>query len=188
MTSKQIEKVVIKNMAERQFPIYLAHYQNRGFSEADVFGISKAGHMYEFEIKISRSDFFADFKHKTTKHRELRERDAKYTHKVWKRGKCTDETYDLIGIANRFYYVCPILLIRLDEVPEYAGLIYIDTQSKYIEIKPAPLLHHYKANEAIYKNVATILSERNEWGCAYRVYKNKPLIPDIDTTTYLEQV
>jgi hypothetical protein len=173
MTSKQIEKIIIRNLADRQFPIYLPRYQNQGFSEADVFGISRSGQMYEFEIKISRPDYFADFKNKIHKHRELSQRDAKCTRNVWKKGKCTEENFDQIGLPNRFYYACPEKLIAKEEIPEYAGLIYIDQNGKYQEIKPAPLLHHHKANEAIYKNAATILSERNEWGCAFRVYKNK---------------
>jgi len=172
MTSKQIEKVIIKNLADRQFPIYLPNYQNRGFSEADVLGISKSGQMYEFEIKISRSDFLADFTNKQHKHKLLSERKALYTYPKWKRGKQTNETYDLIVLPNRFYYTCPEGLIKEEELPEYAGLVYI-SENKYTEIKSAPLLHHHKANEIIYKNIATILSERNEWGCAYRVYKFK---------------
>ena len=173
MTSKQIERIVIENLAERQFPIYLPNYQNRGFSEADVFGISKAGQMYEYEIKVSKSDFLADFKNKQHKHNLLKERKALHTYKRWERGKMTDETYDIINLPNRFYYVCPAGLIGLSEIPDYAGLIYISDAGLCVEIKLAPILHHHKANEAIYRNVATILSERNIWGCGYRTYKYK---------------
>lgn len=38
--------------------------------ECDYFGVSKSGYAYEIEIKVSRSDFFADFK-KAKKHRML---------------------------------------------------------------------------------------------------------------------
>jgi hypothetical protein len=172
-TTKVIEKVLIQNLADRQFPIYLRNYQNGGFSEADIFGISKSGQMYEFEIKVSRADFKNDFKNKNYKHDLLSNGDAKHTYNLWKKGRKTNETYDRIVLPNRFYYACPEGLIQINEVPIYAGLIYISESGKYIEIKPAPLIHHYKANEAIYKNAATILSERNEWGCAYRVFKNK---------------
>ena len=172
MTSKQIESALIKNLADKAFPVYLKNYTNQGFNEADILGISKAGMMYEFEIKVSRSDFFADFKKKQHKHRLFSERRAVHTYNIWKRGKQTDATYDLIVLPNRFYYACPEGLIKKEELPEYAGLVYI-TENEYIEIKPAPILHHHKANEIIYKNIATILSERNEWGCAYRSYKFK---------------
>lgn len=176
MTSKEIEKVIIQNLADRAFPIYLPNYTNQGFSEADVFGISGAGHIYEFEIKISRSDFLADFKNKQYKHIMLNGRNAIHTYNKWKKGKRTEETYDLICLPNRFFYACPFGLIHKDEIPEYAGMVYIDENNKYIEIKPAPILHHNKANEIIYKNIATILSQRNTWGCAYRSYKSQLLI------------
>lgn len=176
MTSKQIERAVILNLAERAFPIYLTNYSNRGFSDADIFGITKAGQMYEFEIKVSRSDFLADFKNKTYKHHKLLNREAINTYRKWKNGKQTDETYDLITLPNRFYFACPLGLINKNELPNYAGLIYIERDNKYIEIKSAPILHHYKANEIIYKNIATILCQRNIWGCSYRTYKYKNII------------
>jgi hypothetical protein len=173
MTAKEIEKVLIQNLADRAFPIYLRNYSNQGFSDADVFGVSNSGYMYEYEIKVSRSDFVADIKNKYCKHRLLKEKEAIHTFNKWKKGKITEETYDRIVIPNKFYYSCPVGLINKDDIPDYSGLIYIDENNKYIEIKSAPLLHHYKANEIIYKNVATILSQRNMWGCAYRSYKFK---------------
>ena len=167
-----IENSILTNLADRGFPIYLRGYQNKGFCEADIFAISNAGFMYEFEIKVSRADFIADFK-KIHKHDSLKKRDAQRTYNKWKRGKITDEKYSLITIPNRFYYTVPSELITKDEVPEYAGLICISPEGQFTEAKPAPLLHQYKANDIIYKNVATILSQRNVWGCAYRVYKFK---------------
>jgi hypothetical protein len=172
ITAQYIEKIIITNLADRGFPIYLTRYQFQGFKEADVFGISGAGHMYEYEIKISRSDFLADFKHKQHKHLLLNNKDAVHTYAKWEKGKKTNKTYDLIQLPNRFYYACPENLINKEEVPEYAGLIYI-RDDKCIEIKQAPILHHHKANDIIYKNIATILSQRYVWGCAYRVYKFK---------------
>lgn len=172
MKTTQIEKILLQNLADRSFPVYLTKYMNQGFNEADVFGISGSGHMYEYEIKISRSDFLADFKNKQYKHRLLSSKEAVHTYAKWYKGKKTGETYDQICLPNRFYYACPKGLIDVSELPEYAGLIYIDN-GKYVEVKPAPLLHKHKANEVIYKNIATILSQRVEWGCAYMSYKQK---------------
>jgi hypothetical protein len=72
--------------------------------EADLLVLRKTGYIAEFEIKVSRSDFKADFK-KVDKHNFLRA-----GHK-W--------------CANEFYYACEDGLIKPDEVPEYAGLVYI---------------------------------------------------------------
>ena len=105
--------------------------------ESDVLKITKSGYAYEFEIKISRPDFKNDFKHKKKKHLllELKENKAK--------------------MPNYFYYVVPEGLVTEDEVPEYAGLIYVHatiigngkTYYQFQEIKAAPRLHGNKIDE-----------------------------------------
>lgn len=172
MTEKDISDAIIQNLAERQFSIYLTHFNGGGFAEADVFAINKSGLMFEYEIKISRSDYFADFKNKTHKHNNLQNNTAITIYDEWKRGKKTGNEVTHIGLSNRFYYVCPHDMIRIDEVPKYAGLIYIDGE-KVIEIKKAPIIHKNKADERVYKRIATILSERFVWGMAYRTFKWK---------------
>ena len=105
--------------------------------ESDVLKITKSGYAYEFEIKISRGDFKNDFKHKKKKHLLLENKD------------------DNTKMPNYFYYVVPEDLITEDEVPEYAGLIYvhatiIGTSRVYYqfeEIKKAPKLHTNKIDE-----------------------------------------
>lgn len=108
--------------------------------ETDFFCISKTGYATEFEIKVSKSDFKADFK-KKKKHE--RYADKSRTHK-----------------PNRFYYVVPEGLIDVKDVPTYAGLIYVNkfasAPMKYI--KKAPLLHKEKPMENI-KFVKVLLSK-----------------------------
>lgn len=172
MTEKEISDALIEDLAERQYPIYLTHFSGRGFFEADVFAINKTGYMTEYEIKISRGDFFADLKHKDYKHRNLRDINAVSVYDEWKNGNKTGGTVEHINIPNRFYYACPVGLIKKEEVPEYAGLVYVDGE-KIIEIKPANLLHKTKADARTYARVATMLSERLVWGEAYRTFKFK---------------
>lgn len=105
--------------------------------ESDVLKITKSGYAYEFEIKISRSDFKNDFKHKKKKHTllESKENSSK--------------------IPNYFYYVVPEGLVSEEEVPEYAGLIYVlgtimgkgSVYYQFQEIKKAPKLHSNKIDE-----------------------------------------
>lgn len=105
--------------------------------ESDVLKITKSGYAYEFEIKISRGDFKNDFKHKKKKHLllENKENNAK--------------------MPNYFYYVVPEGLVTEDEVPEYAGLIYVHATVignsriyyQFQEIKAAPKLHSNKIDE-----------------------------------------
>jgi len=84
---------------------YLDHW------EADVLRIRRSGLVYEYEIKTSRSDYFNDFK------KEFGGRYSplcnKHIHLQNGQRKC-----------NRFFFVVPRDLIREDEIPDYAGLIY----------------------------------------------------------------
>ena len=105
--------------------------------ESDVLKITKSGYAYEFEIKISRGDFKNDFKHKKKKHLLLESKD------------------NGAKMPNYFYYVVPEDLITEDEVPEYAGLLYVHATVignsriyyQFQEIKAAPKLHTNKIDE-----------------------------------------
>lgn len=105
--------------------------------ESDVLKITKSGYAYEFEIKISRGDFKNDFKHKKKKHLLLENKENK------------------AKMPNYFYYVVPEGLVTEDEVPEYAGLIYVHATIignsrvyyQFQEIKAAPRLHGNKIDE-----------------------------------------
>ena len=106
--------------------------------ESDKLIWTKSGYIYEFEIKISRSDFKNDFKHKKEKHIVLAstiDRD---------KGK---------RMPNYFYYAVPTGMLEPDEVPPYAGLIYIDSEYRYVKqsyhiVKEAPQLHKTKYTDA----------------------------------------
>lgn len=74
-----------------------------GRFEADIFEVTKSGYLYEYEVKISRSDFFSENK------------------KIGKSKCITDGKR-----CNYFYYLVPKGLIKPDEIPEYAGLIYVN--------------------------------------------------------------
>ena len=49
---------------------------------------------------------------------------------------------------NYFYYAVPTDLITTDEVPEYAGLVYVDEKMNLSIIKKAPQLHKDKYNDS----------------------------------------
>lgn len=84
----------------------LPRYSPSYWYENDVCRITKAGVWYEYEIKLSRSDF-------------LREKTRK-SHKV----KTLEENPE--RGPNYYYFVCPKELIRLEEIPSYAGLIEVE--------------------------------------------------------------
>ena len=96
--------------------------------EPDLISITKKGFVSEYEIKVTRADFRNDFKRKLNKHHLLKKRfGGKYS-----------------TIPNYFYYVVPLNLITEAEVPEYAGLIYLENNcvNQWI-IKKAPRLHSH---------------------------------------------
>lgn len=94
--------------------------------ESDYLALTKSGYWYEVEVKISRSDFKADFK-KEKKHKHLNSKGE-------------------FSCPNYYYYAVPEGLISVDEIPDYAGLIYI-TKNGYISIqKGAPTIHKNKLN------------------------------------------
>lgn len=99
-----------------------------GRNECDVFSITHSNYRIEYEVKISRSDFFAD-KNKKDKH-------LRYS------TSSTNEGF----VPNRFFYVCPEGLINKEEVPMYAGLLYISNGIVFYE-KDAPLLHKDKIDK-----------------------------------------
>lgn len=92
--------------------------------ESDYMAISRSGYTYEAEIKISHNDFLNEAKNKKRKLSVLRgEREEKR--------------------PNYFYYVCPTGIISVEELPDYAGLIYIN-DNRFTVVVNAPKLHKEK--------------------------------------------
>lgn len=114
MTAKEIINGWCKNVfSERQ--------QNKVFPntffdafEADILEITKAGYATEYEVKISRSDFFND---------------AKKKRDFYKGRAVSMNKFDILKNGERvnyFYYLVPKGLISPEEVPEFAGLTYVE--------------------------------------------------------------
>jgi hypothetical protein len=131
---KIIKKLYIKIAAKIGSPnIYAFRW------ESDLLMITNSGYAVEYEIKLSLSDFKADFKKKGSI--KSYDRDADWKSRISYNSK-SDDLLSGKG-SNRFYYVCPEGLIPIEEIPDYAGLIYVT--DRYIKIiKKAPLLHKNK--------------------------------------------
>lgn len=119
--------------------------------ESDFFVQKQNGYCYEFEVKISRSDFFAD-KKKVIKHSILRTGKFLEQKKQWNKERTgNDDKWIIEQIErvhllrpNKFFYVVPKGLITIDELPEYAGLFYYEPYTGncgLTKIKDAPFLH-----------------------------------------------
>ena len=124
--SKKIIGMLRSKYLNEKYKIENAYVFSNVF-ESDFTVLRNNGYYMEFEVKISRADFFADFR-KKEKHEILRLR------------KANQPKYKM---PNKFWFVVPDGLIKTDEIPEYAGLIYCSAY--YIEIiKEAPFLHKEK--------------------------------------------
>jgi len=98
-----MQKALYRDLREKKWPYFSSNTKALG-QEADFVGVGRNKLVTEFEIKRSRSDFFADFK-KKDKHKSLKE--GKYP-------------------VSYFFYVCERGMIRPEEVPNEYGLIWID--------------------------------------------------------------
>ena len=138
--------------------------------ESDKFLETRSGLIYEFEIKVSRADFKNDFKHKKDKHIILEGEERygdKYLPRYYefleenkKRGDwaykhflahAEEDKHYLVGghkRPNYFYYCVPPDLINVEEVPWYAGLVYIDKSGLITIKKKAPKLHDDKLKDS----------------------------------------
>lgn len=140
--------------------------------ESDKLIWTKSGYIYEFEIKISRNDFKNDFKNKIDKHIILQSclNGEKYMPSFWEyynrnkhlypvlekweehcRECCKNYFTDYYKKPNYFYYAVPDGLIKPDEVPKYAGLIYVGNRvglRNFVTVKKAPMLHKQKYTDS----------------------------------------
>lgn len=137
--------------------------------ESDVWALNRNNFAIEYEIKTSLLDFQNDAK-KIDKHVILESGHlTKYSYKRGNRRKYIlgesarqkvpkNKLIDLRTVKtekrsrpNRFYYVCPKNVIPKKEIPDHAGLIYLDKGMKII--KTAPLLHNIKVGNDVYKQL-----------------------------------
>jgi hypothetical protein len=163
----------IQNRLSELFSNHDHHFRNKYIFdsdwESDYFSVTKSGYLCEVEIKISKSDFQADFikfKHKLFEGRNEKEviKEAKYRwSKRWKKNvkKAPEKKVNPqeIKMPNRFYFACPDGLIDIKDVPEYAGLIYVTDSFHTTKIvKQAPLLHKRK------EDIKELLFSKYQWG------------------------
>lgn len=139
MTEQSIQRLLFLRHRSAQF--VLPNYTPPGWYECDLFVLSAAGYSIEYEIKLTKSDFMAE-KKKRLKHEHLSYRDA--------------------GVPTRFFYVVPDGLVLIREVPDYAGLVYIDRGSM-VFVRPAPRLSKDKVPNATMLDIGRIACHRVCW-------------------------
>ncbi len=130
LTAKDIQYAL-----NREFRVagkmYFNNHDIAGWSESDVFMISDAMVSTEIEIKISHSDFQADYKkvvHVGPNWLEMKKHDA-LTKGI---GKYT---------PTKFAFACPAGLISVDEIHEKYGLYYIHEDDIVEQVRQAKPLN-----------------------------------------------
>lgn len=110
MNSKFIQSAVQKWLYDKSNVYQATNYCRSGYFESDILAVTPSLLVTEIEIKLSVSDYKADFK-KTAKH--LRMINKTHTH--------------IKPIPNRFFYACPKGMLNVShQIPSYAGLLWID--------------------------------------------------------------
>jgi hypothetical protein len=126
-----------------------------GSGISDLVSVDRHNLLFEFEIKLSRADFRADFR--KTKHHYMKHRE-----------KFPPTVGGLLYIPSSFYFVTTKNLVRPSEVPSYAGLLYatpaLDGHTYacdwFIQVRRAPVLHRVPLPEFQRRNIEQSLCRR----------------------------
>ncbi|MCK5610094.1 hypothetical protein KAR91_49935 [Candidatus Pacearchaeota archaeon] len=145
LTESNIQRALI---LDYQKDLVIANHYPLHWFECDFLRITNANYMYEYEIKLSRSDFHAD-KRKESCFRIDGKTEYINKHNQLKNGS-------VLG-PSRFFFVVPTDMIKVDEVPEFAGLVYASQANGRVNlmvVKQAPILHKTKWDKVKIKKLA----------------------------------
>lgn len=155
MTSSEIQYALWKKYKHHNWRIMNVYFFRE---ESDFLTFLPSGMCWEFEVKVSRSDFFNDFKKEKHKLFESKT-DLRVNIGTEKHPRFI--TIKKTSTPNRFYFAVPEGMVSADEVPDYAGLVCVGHNVNWAGsvniIKQAPTLHksvhdHTKLLEKYYWN------------------------------------
>lgn len=148
MTAKIVSAHLEEYYKNSRYVVPNIYLFDHPYKETDLLIVKDNGYTYDIEIKVSRSDFNADFK-KVHKHSILehgyylmKKGGTRLINGKRKRLKAGDRVPS--ERPNRFYFAVPEGLIKKSEVPKYAGLLHIKKDGSIKKIKEAPSLHKLK--------------------------------------------
>lgn len=155
MNAREIAVAVMADRWQRSF--CLPGYTPRNWWECDVFELTGAGFFREYEIKLSRADFKRDA-----------EKDGWAGH--WDPGEGRKNKHELLAQGDargpvQFWFVVPEDLVTVDEVPEWAGLLYFRENKErrlwerpgyIVARKKAPRLHNTRLDPKVERHARGI--------------------------------
>ena len=127
-------------------------YLDWQFNEMDLMGLRRSGYTDEIEIKVSRSDYLADFK-KTVKVKSQYQCviNDSYSHSGYFDKLKHEAIKEGMPHCNYFSFLMPEELADKCDIPDYAGLYICRVDNagrlRVFEKKTAPLLHRRKISE-----------------------------------------
>lgn len=138
MQARLMNYVLDSNNHEVAVPNLTALY----YWECDLISVTRSGMVHEYEIKISQSDYRADFKKR--KHEQM------------------EMEWGMVNRAklspNYFWYAIYGFSIPIADIPAKAGLLEINEKGQITIIKNAPRLHSDKLTEKQRYSLARWLS------------------------------
>ena len=160
MTTKELENSLSIYLFTDSTKCVCKRFQGAGYSEMDVAKITSTDYIYEYELKVSRSDFLKESKNfeKNLDRRKFMKH--KFMKTVFESRKIKTRSKKTYKVANKYYFVCPKDLIKAEELLPYQGLIYYDGVDFEV-IKEAPYLHKDKIDEKTKFRLMKTLSERD---------------------------
>lgn len=128
-------------MGERNYKAFCPRVHNFfGYgSESDVIAINGRRFLVEFEIKLTKADFFKD-KDKITHYQKQHIN----KHDFYKQGLA----------SSMFYFVAPKGVLTIDDIPEWAGLIEVTTR-EYPKYGTLLVCNNVKNGKKLNKRKAT---------------------------------
>lgn len=158
---------LINGIITARYPqsITMPNYTPKHWWECDVFELMKSGYWYEYEVKVSRSDFRAD----ALKNKHIPELTRKYNPE-WAANHPEGFKHDILAGScygpNRFYFVTLSGIVAEKEIPEWAGWYETYAESsdrprvRVVQRKPAPLRHKVKVDPKISDHLKTCAYHR----------------------------
>ena len=123
MTETTIQNKLYTWCTNKRHPVTIDNCGACTIGKADLLSVTRAHMVHEFEIKCSVADFEREFETKDTKHKRLGRADNR-----------------LMSLPNYFWFVTPVGLLEVDDVPDYAGFMTVDINGCSVE-KDAPRIH-----------------------------------------------
>lgn len=169
MNERQIQAAFWRDRGRQQL-ICCSNYTPSGWFECDIFAVTKAMYWAELEIKVSVSDFLADQKkmlHVGRAGQNMSRRFARIAQETKSKHQALADGYK--RGPNRFYYVMPDGLVKPEDVPDWAGLIYVTVhknlsgEHQYLmlhQVRNGRLLHKEKVSQAVIDHCRTVFYYR----------------------------